>query len=231
MAALLSTRHGDPRQFCGGSLIDSCHVLTAAHCIDGYSRYDVANLVVYLGAHNIKTNEQVRTAHKVLRLIKHKGFDQGTLYNDVAILTLANCDATQSDYAKPICLPSNDVSFVGNTVTVAGWGALSSGGSQPAELQSVDVNVWENGQCSSSYGNQAPGGIIDSMICAASPGKDSCSGDSGGPLFTCDSSDDPKCIQMGIVSWGIGCAHEKYPGVYTRVTKMKEWIQRIQNCY
>ena len=44
-----------------------------------YSRYDVANLVVYLGAHNIKTNEGERTSHKVIRLIKHKGFDQGTL--------------------------------------------------------------------------------------------------------------------------------------------------------
>lgn len=44
-----------------------------------YSKFDVANLVVYLGAHNIKTNEVERTSHKVIRLIKHKGFDQGTL--------------------------------------------------------------------------------------------------------------------------------------------------------
>jgi len=229
MAALLSTRHGEPRQFCGGSLIDACHVLTAAHCIDGYSKFDVANLVVYLGAHNIKTNEVERTSHKVVRLIKHKGFDQGTLHNDVAILTLANCANVQSQYIQPICLPTGDNSFEGNKVIVAGWGALSAGGSQPSEIRAVEVDVWSNSLCSSSYGNQAPGGIIDSMICAASKGKDSCSGDSGGPLFTCSSPQ--QCMQVGIVSWGIGCAHEKYPGVYTRVTKMMDWIQRIQNCY
>jgi hypothetical protein len=50
-----------------------------------------------------------------------------------------------------------------------------AGGSQPSELRSVEVDVWDNAQCSSSYGNQAPGGIIDSMICAAKPDKDSCS--------------------------------------------------------
>jgi secreted trypsin-like serine protease len=54
-------------------------------------------------------------------------------------------------------------------------------------------------------------------------------GDSGGPLFYCNSPQ--QCMQVGIVSWGIGCAHAKYPGVYTRVTKMMDWIQRIQNCY
>lgn len=48
-------------------------------------------------------------------------------YNDVAILTLANCANTQSNVAKPICLPTGDKSFVGDKVTVAGWGALSSG--------------------------------------------------------------------------------------------------------
>ena len=48
-------------------------------------------------------------------------------YNDVAILTLANCANTQSNYAKPICLPTGDNTFVNEKVTVAGWGALSSG--------------------------------------------------------------------------------------------------------
>lgn len=51
----------------------------------------------------------------------------------------------------------------------------SIGGSQPSELRAVEVEVWDNARCSSSYGNQAPGGIIDSMICAALPNKDSCS--------------------------------------------------------
>jgi len=54
-------------------------------------------------------------------------------------------------------------------------------------------------------------------------------GDSGGALFTCRNNDD--CTQIGIVSWGIGCAQAQYPGVYTRVTEMIDWIQRITSCY
>ena len=53
-------------------------------------------------------------------------------------------------------------------------------------------------------------------------------GDSGGPLFIRRGSSK---VQIGIVSWGIGCARGDSPGVYTRVTKMVDWIQRIQKCY
>ena len=66
-----------PRQFCGGALIDESHVLTAAHCIEGFSASDVRTLRVYLGVHNIKVGS--RTEHRVIRIIKHKDFDPDTL--------------------------------------------------------------------------------------------------------------------------------------------------------
>lgn len=60
-------------------------------------------------------------------------------------------------------------------VTVAGWGSTSEGGGQPSKLHEVEVDVWSNQKCKNSYGNRIPGKIVDTMICAASSNKDSCS--------------------------------------------------------
>ena len=225
MAALMNRN----RQFCGGSLIDSNHVLTAAHCVAHMSKFDVQNLRVRLGDHNIKSdNEANHVEKRVKRVIRHKGFSSTTLWNDVAILTLdSNVEPTNN--IQPICLATGGDNYKGQEVTVAGWGTLKEGGSQPATLQKVDVHVWANSRCKSSYGSSAPGGITNHMLCASDYQRDSCSGDSGGPLFIgCNRG---ACRQIGIVSWGIGCAKEQYPGVYTRVTEMMPWINRIVDEY
>jgi secreted trypsin-like serine protease len=224
MAALMNLQ----RQFCGGSLIDENHILTAAHCVAHMSKYDVQNLRVRLGDHNIKDNDSQTVVKHVKRVIRHKGFSSSTLWNDVAILTLDSA-VQYSDTIQPICLAQGSQTYVNNIVTVAGWGTLREGGSQPSSLMKVDVKVWTNERCKSSYGSSAPGGITSHMLCASEYNKDSCSGDSGGPLFDCPYGG--PCEQIGIVSWGIGCAKAKYPGVYTRVTEMMPWIQRIVEQY
>merc|ERR1711981_1467107 len=103
----------------------------------------------------------------------------------------------------------------------SGWGTLSSGGSATNNLQYVRVPAITNSQCNAAYG----GSITDTMLCAGYPnvgGKDACQGDSGGP-FVCN--DNGNAVIAGVVSWGIGCAHPNYPGVYARVTSVLSWIQ------
>ena len=113
-------------------------------------------------------------------------------------------------------------------------------GPRPDVLQKTNLRIKSQEDCQRNFGSRAPGGIVDHMVCAYAPGKDACSvsvlivfisrlttihcriyktqGDSGGPLMV------NKC-QVGIVSWGIGCATDKY-GVYTRVSSFRKWIDR-----
>uniref|UniRef100_A0A1B6D1R4 Phenoloxidase-activating factor 2 n=1 Tax=Clastoptera arizonana TaxID=38151 RepID=A0A1B6D1R4_9HEMI len=210
------------RQFCGGSLIDETHILTAAHCVAHMSSWDVARLTVRLGDHNIKTSSEIKHIEKkVKRVVRHRGFDARTLYNDIALLTL-DSPVTFSKQVRSICLPQGRTLYAGKTATVIGWGSLRESGPQPAVLQEVNIPIWTNSECKTKYGTAAPGGIVEHFICAGQATRDSCSGDSGGPLMI----NDGRWTQVGVVSWGIGCGKGQYPGVYTRVTHFMPWISK-----
>ena len=78
---------------------------------------------------------------------------------------------------ETICLePAENKNHVGREATVAGWGALKYDYHKSAVLREVDVRVWNNTECDNSYGSKAPGGIVDTMMCASKPeeDKDSC---------------------------------------------------------
>nr|XP_027227473.1 transmembrane protease serine 9-like [Penaeus vannamei] len=216
------------KPFCGGSLIDRTHILTAAHCVAHMSQFDISNLRVRLGAHNIMSRESTAQEFKVTRVVRHKDYNSMKLYNDVAMLTLER-PAVYTAQVRPVCLDKSQRRYAairdGRQVQL---GSMYEGGPQSPTLYQVRLRVWSNEDCARKYGRAAPGGIVDSYLCAGQDGKDSCQGDSGGPLVKYENG---VWTQVGLVSWGIGCGKGHYPGVYSRISSFLPWINRVRAAY
>ncbi|XP_065332045.1 trypsin-1-like [Cloeon dipterum] len=206
--------------YCGATLISSKHVLTAAHCIDGFNTREIK---VYMGVHNrLAMNSETTLVRKIKKAVVHPKFDIFSFDNDIAMLHL-NEEVEFTQIIKPACLPTQARSdYSGYNGIVAGWGRLGEKKSTAIELMKVDVPMMTMEQCrKSGYGETR---ITDNMICAGytEGKKDACQGDSGGPMHINIAAGVTELI--GIVSWGRGCARPNFPGVYTNVATYLDWI-------
>ncbi|HLL00023.1 MAG TPA: trypsin-like serine protease [Myxococcaceae bacterium] len=206
--------------FCGGSIIDANWILTAQHCVNNGGGGISAPAFVEAGSTTLTGSGQVRTVSEVY---VYPGYVDTAQGKDVALLRLSSpLDLTGANAkAIPILTAADAAAGYANpgvTSRVTGWGTLSSGGSSPDILQTVDVAIVSNADAQAAYRRET---ITADQLAAASPGKDSCQGDSGGPLTVLKGS---TRVLAGVVSWGYGCADPRYPGLYARVSSFDSWI-------
>ncbi|MGX2997828.1 S1 family peptidase [Streptomyces sp. JNUCC 64] len=189
---------------CGGSLYTQQIVLTAAHCVSG-SGPDTS-ITATAGVVDLQAPGAISVnSTEVLQAPGYNGYGK-----DWALIKLA----------EPIDLPTlataTTTQYNTGTFTVAGWGSAREGGAQQRYLLKANVPFVTDAVCQRAYGSSL---VPGEELCAGnvqSGGVDTCQGDSGGPMFRRDSAG--QWIQVGIVSWGRGCARPGYPGVYTEVS-------------
>ncbi|XP_077884222.1 transmembrane protease serine 9 isoform X2 [Ictidomys tridecemlineatus] len=209
----------DKEHFCGATVIGARWLVSAAHCFNEFQ--DPSQWVAFTGTTHLSGLEASAVRSRVVRIAKHPSYNPDTADFDVAVLELARA-LPLGRYIQPACLPAPTHVFPpGRKCLISGWGYLKEDFLvKPEVLQKATVELLDQALCAGLYGPS----LTDRMVCAGYlDGKvDSCQGDSGGPLVCEEPSG--RFFLAGIVSWGIGCAEAGRPGVYARVTRLRDWI-------
>jgi kallikrein len=215
---------------CGGSLIHPQVVITAGHCVAASESNSVK---VRAGEWNIRNKDEPvpHQDESVREVLLHPRYRPGVLWNDIALLVLDRPFVLNENIGF-ICLPTRKLKIDAKEGCVAsGWGKKAfAKGRHSAVLRKVTLPVVPRNQCQTALRTTRLGKTFHlhrSFMCAGGVrNKDTCKGDGGSPLICPLPNEGGRFVQMGIVSWGIGCGASNTPGVYVNVILYAEWIDR-----
>lgn len=221
--------------FCGGSLIDEDTVMTAAHCLhdENNDEIDASDIFVVVDEYDLEQID-TRDFSPISRTYIHSGYDPepGVSSNDIALLRLRRSETDVTPVERLSASFTTAAIAAQFDVTILGWGSTvgydvgeSVIPNYPDILQEATLPLKTNSQCASVYGSTFD---RTTMLCAGEDdgGIDACQGDSGGPLVY---NNGGAWQQIGIVSFGSGCASAEFPGVYARVATYEDWIDNFLN--
>ncbi|AGL20973.1 trypsinogen precursor [Actinoplanes sp. N902-109] len=199
---------------CGGALTAPAVVLTAGHCVTGSGKD--RSITVVAGVTDL-TAKGALTARSV-EVVRAADFRDETSGDDWALIKLD----------RPLNLPALALALgrpadERGTLTIMGWGQTSENSAhQEKRLRYATVPMIDDTTCAKAYRKVGVDLVTKESICAGRTGVDTCQGDSGGPLVKRTGTG---WVQVGIVSWGLGCARRGYPGVYTQVSAFRDAIR------
>ncbi|XP_071478033.1 uncharacterized protein [Diadema antillarum] len=198
---------------CAAVVISETRAITAAHCVDKFES-------AVLGDLKLSTTSPSHVERDVVAVI-HPEYDSTTIDNDIAVVIFENRVQFTNDYIRPICLEELGSTMPYVSCHITGWGHNAEGGHVTDTMQEAAVELFDRQQCRSYYSDR---NITASMLCAGhvSGARDTCQGDTGGPLQCQDG--DGRFHLVGITSFGYGCGRESYPGVYTNVSGYWDFI-------
>ncbi|KAK7076770.1 Tryptase gamma [Halocaridina rubra] len=200
---------------CGGSILTRDTILTAAHCIT-ISNTLIIDIFVTVGS--VVAPSLLAESILVVERIIHTDYDDDNVLNDIALLKLEQ-PLTFTRNVRPVCLGTSGMLSVGKKIDITGWGVMNYDyGITASHLQEVTVDMIGLDTCRNMYPQFT---IDDRNICTLTEDKDACSGDSGGPMV---SEEGDRFFQLGLVSYGIGCASPDSPNVASSIPYFTTWI-------
>lgn len=155
----------------------------------------------------------------------NRNYDSDSQDYDIGLIELKK-PLNFTDQVQPISLiDENDKILDGTKCLVTGWGDTNQrvANFNKGKLRAVEVSIVNQRTCNKNY--REYGGVTPRMLCAGKSQKDACQGDSGGPLACHLPSQNGNLTLVGVVSWGVDCGKPNLPGVYTRLTSVRQWIR------